>query len=277
MISLDTIIKQALDEDIGRGDITSGLLIKDDAVARANIIAKEDLVIAGNLTAGRVFEIIDKAINIRSFFKDGESVKSGAVIIALEGSLRTILAGERVALNFLQRLCGIATITDKFAKAVEEYGVKIIDTRKTTPNMRALEKEAVVAGGGHNHRMGLYDMILIKDNHVKYCGGVAEAVAAAKSNRPPDIKIEVETKSLDEVKEAVSAGADIIMFDNMSPDEVKEALEIVRGKALTEVSGGITLENVKEYAAAKPDFISIGALTHSAGAVDISLLIKEIA
>lgn len=274
MVSLDTIIKQALDEDIGLGDITSELLIKDDAVARANIIAKEDLVLAGTHIARRVFEIIDPAINIRPFFKDGEYVKSGAVIIKLEGLLRTILAGERVALNFLQHLSGIATFTQKFVKAVEEYGVKIIDTRKTTPNMRALEKEAVVAGGGNNHRMGLYDMILIKDNHVKHCGGVGKAVAAAKKNRPPGIKIEVETKNIDEVKEAVSTGADIIMFDNMTPEKVKEALEIVGGRSLTEVSGGITLDNVKEYAATGPGFISIGALTHSAGAVDISLLIE---
>jgi nicotinate-nucleotide pyrophosphorylase (carboxylating) len=271
---LDKIIKQALDEDIGKGDITSGLLIKDDADARANIIAKEDFVLAGTLTAKWVFEIIDPNIKSSLFFKDGEKINTGDIIISIEGRLRTILAGERVALNFLQRLCGIATITNRFAEAVKEYGVKIVDTRKTTPNLRLLEKEAVAAGGGHNHRMGLYDGILIKDNHVKHCGGVAKAVAAAKKNRPSDMKIEIETKNLDEVKEAVSAGADIIMFDNMPPEMVKEALNIVGKKALTEVSGGVTLENIKEYAKAEPDFISIGALTHSAGAVDISLLIE---
>jgi nicotinate-nucleotide pyrophosphorylase (carboxylating) len=272
---LDKIIRQALEEDLKQqGDITSILLIEEDAHAKANIIAKEDFVLAGTLPATRVFKILDPEIDINTILSNGDKVRNGDVIITLNGRLRSILAGERVALNFLQRLCGIATITNKFAAAAKGYGVKVTDTRKTTPILRFLEKEAVAAGGGYNHRMGLYDRILIKDNHIKHCRGVGRAVTAAKEKSLGRMDIEVETKNLDEVKEAVMAGADIIMFDNMPPKMVKNALEIVGKNALTEISGGVTLDNIRKYAATKPDYISIGALTHSAKAVDISLLIE---
>ncbi len=273
-LALDTVIKQALEEDIRQGDITSDILIDESADATAHISAKEDFILAGSLVAARVFEIIDPDIRIRTFFNDGDSVRSGDTIITLDGGLRNILAGERVALNFLARLCGIATMTRRYVEAVKGSGVKIYDTRKTTPNLRYMEKEAVIAGGGYNHRFGLYDGILIKDNHVKYCGGVAKAVFEAKKHRMNYVKIEVEVKSLAQVREAITAGADIIMLDNMPPDTVKEALAIVGGKAVTEVSGGVTMENVADYAKRSPDFISVGALTHSARAVDISLLIE---
>jgi nicotinate-nucleotide pyrophosphorylase (carboxylating) len=274
MIYLDKIIRQALEEDIRHGDITSQILIEDDAKAKANIIAKEDFVLAGTSVAARAFELYDMGLSVTLVLKNGSDVKNGDTVMTIEGRLRSILAAERVVLNFLQRLSAIATITKKFATVAKEYGVKVVDTRKTTPNLRFLEKEAVVAGGGFNHRMGLFDRILIKDNHLKYCGGVTKAVLTAKENNFEHIDIEIETRTLDEVSEAVSAGADIIMLDNMAPEMIKKALKIVNKKALTEISGGVSLNNFREYAATRPDFISIGALTHSAGAVDISLLIE---
>ncbi|MFC1855248.1 carboxylating nicotinate-nucleotide diphosphorylase [Thermodesulfobacteriota bacterium] len=276
MVYLDRIIRQALEEDLREGDVTSQLLIDADAITTANIIAKEDFIVAGVSIAKRVFEILDMNISINVILPDGSEAKTGEKVISLEGGLRSILAGERVALNFLQHLSAIATVTNKFAKIANKHGVNIVDTRKTTPNLRFLEKEAVVSGGGKNHRMGLYDRILIKDNHITYCdGSIARAVKKAKDGNTINVEIEVETKNLDEVKEAVKAGADIIMFDNMPVKMVKAAKKIVNKKALTEVSGGINLKNIEEYAKAKPDYISIGALTHSAGSVDITLLIED--
>ena len=274
MIYLDILIRRALEEDIRQGDITSLYLIDDEAQAKANIIAKEDFILSGSSATARVFELIDHTLSITQNLPDGATTNTGDNIMTVEGRLRSILAAERVALNFLQHLSAIATVTSKFVKIAKEYDVQIVDTRKTIPNLRFLEKEAVVAGGGFNHRMGLFDRILIKDNHVKYCGSVTKAVNIAKEKNMDGILVEVETKNLDEVQEAVETGADIIMFDNMSIPMIKEAIKLVDGRAKTEVSGGITLETIAEYAAARPDYVSVGALTHSAKAVDISLLIE---
>lgn len=279
MESLDHIIKMALSEDIGRGDITTLLLIEEDASAKANVIAKEDFVLAGVSVFRRTFEIVSAGSSKNNLAViqnkcDGASVKAGDVIISINGSLRTILSAERVALNFLQHLSAVATVTSRFVSIAKEFGVRVVDTRKTTPNLRMLEKYAVTVGGGDNHRIGLYDRILIKDNHIKHRASVYDAVTVAKSGAPQGMIVEVETKDLDEVRDAVRAGADIIMFDNMTPQMVKEAVGIVGNSAKTEVSGGITLANIRQYASMKPTFISVGALTHSACAVDISLLIE---
>ncbi|MBI4686929.1 MAG: carboxylating nicotinate-nucleotide diphosphorylase [Nitrospirae bacterium] len=271
---IDKILRSALKEDIGHGDITTSAVTPPNHKSKAVIIAKEDLMLAGIRFIERVFILTDPTINFRAHKKDGDIVKEGAAIAAISGSTRSLLTAERVALNLLQRLSGIATLTNKFVKEVKGLHVKIVDTRKTTPGLRIFEKYAVKAGGGHNHRFGLFDGVLIKDNHIVAVGGIKKAVALAKSNAHHMLKIEVEVKNLKEAKEALSAGADIIMFDNMTLGEMRKAVTITRklnASTIIEASGNVSLENAGDIAKTGVDMISIGALTHSARAVDISM------
>jgi len=271
MIDANELIEAALREDIGDGDITTSSIIRIPLKADAHLIAKESLILAGSDVFHQVYKKLDPEINFIKHFKEGDVISQGSVLGELSGKVETILKGERVALNFLQRLCGIATITHAFVKKVSSYPVKILDTRKTTPGWRALEKYAVKMGGGTNHRVGLFDEVLIKDNHINAAGGIGEAVRRVRAHIPDDVKIEVETSTLQEVKEAVDSGVSTIMLDNMSIEMMKEAVNMVRGKVLTEASGNISLHTVEEVARTGVNFISVGALTHSARAVDISL------
>jgi nicotinate-nucleotide pyrophosphorylase (carboxylating) len=273
-------VEQALAEDVGRGDITTRSTVRVSARGRGSFLAKQDLVLSGLEVADAVFGAFDVEMQIEAAAADGEALKAGKTFARVVGDAHILLTAERTALNFLQRLSGVATLTKKYVDAIEGTGAAIVDTRKTTPGLRMLEKYAVTCGGGRNHRMGLDDGVLIKDNHIALAGGVTEAVRRAKEAAGHLHKIEVETATLDQVKEAIRAGADIIMLDNMKPDQVREAAALVRASApderrpLTEASGGITLANVREYAEAGVDLISVGALTHSAPAVDISFKIK---
>ncbi|MBI5874779.1 MAG: carboxylating nicotinate-nucleotide diphosphorylase [Deltaproteobacteria bacterium] len=269
--SIQDIIETALAEDIGSGDITTMAVVDRNANGSAEIVAKEDIVVAGILIAEAVFKTIDAKIEFKALAEDGDNVRKGAAITAVSGRISAILTGERVALNFLQRLSGIATLTSRFVNNVKGFKVKILDTRKTTPGLRILEKYAVRMGGGFNHRFGLCDAVLIKDNHIAAIGSIAEAVFRAREHAPKDMLIEVEAKNLDEVKEALIAGTDVIMLDNMKPSLMKQAVKIIGKAALIEASGGVNLKNIREIAKTGVDFISVGALTHSAMAVDISL------
>lgn len=264
------IVRNALQEDVGSGDITSQLI---DVKKRGSgyFLAKEPLVLCGTDVAKLCFEELDSKIKIDFTAKDGNLVKKGEKFGTITGSLRNILTGERVALNFLQRLSGISTITKEFVKIVSRYGVKILDTRKTTPLLRDLEKYAVRVGGGFNHRFNLSDGILIKDNHIVAANGIANAVKLAKTKKTALVKIAVEVKNIKELKEALKSGVDHIMLDNMSEKEVAMAISIVNHAVTIEVSGGININNIENYAKLKPDFISLGCITHSARSVDISL------
>lgn len=273
---LDRLIDMALEEDLGPGDITTESIVPETLWARAEFIAREEGVVAGLPVAGRVFKRLDLETEFRAEVTEGSAVKAGAVLAVVAGRARTILTGERVALNFVRHLSGIATRTRRLVAAVEGLRAVVLDTRKTTPGLRALEKYAVRAGGGRNHRFGLFDGILIKDNHIRAAGGIKEAVARARARAPHTLKVEVEVQSLDEVEEALAAGADIIMLDNMPVAAMREAVRRIGGRALVEASGGITEENIREVAATGVDFISVGALTHSARALDISLEIVEV-
>jgi nicotinate-nucleotide pyrophosphorylase (carboxylating) len=273
-------VNAALDEDIGRGDLTSRSVVRFGQKGRGAFMAKQDLTLAGLEVADAAFTAFDPYIQIESAAADGEEIGEGKVFARVTGDAQVLLAAERVALNFLQRLSGIATLTRKYVAAVAGTQTKIVDTRKTTPGLRLLEKYAVTAGGGHNHRLGLDDGVLIKDNHLALGGGVGETVRRAREVVGHLHKIEVEVATLEQVKEALAAKADILLLDNMTPELVRQAVEIVHAhepnerRTLTEASGGITLTNVREYAEAGVDMISIGALTHSAPAVDISFKIK---
>lgn len=271
MFKNEKLIRLALEEDIGPGDITTDALIDKDRVARGVIFAKESLVLAGLQVVQEVFITLDPAMSFDTTFQDGDQVESGDEILTVRGKLRALLTGERTALNFLQRLSGIATLTRQYVSQVAGSSVQLTDTRKTLPGWRRLEKYAVKIGGAHNHRFGLYDGILIKDNHIVACGGISEAIAKVRSNQPHLLRIEVEVSDLNQVKEALENGVDVIMLDNMGTDEIREAVRLVGGKALVEISGGITLETLAEVANTGVDIISIGALTHSARAVDISM------
>ncbi len=274
------IVNRALDEDIGRGDITSRAVVRVGRKARGSFMAKQDLVLAGLEVADIAFTSFDPHLQIESMAGDGDMIAAGKVFARVVGDGQTLLAAERVALNFLQRLSGIATLTRKYVEAVAGTRARIVDTRKTTPGLRVLEKYAVTAGGGSNHRLGLDDGVLIKDNHLALSGGVAKAVLDARAACGHLHKIEVEVATLDQVRQALDAGADIILLDNMAPEMVREAVGIVETRepaerrTLLEASGGIDLSNVRAYAEAGVDLISIGALTHSAPAVDISFKIK---
>ena len=273
-------VNGALDEDIGRGDITSRAVVRSGIKARGSFMAKQDLILAGLEVADAAFTSFDPYLQIESMAGDVEEVKAGKVFARATGDAQTLLAAERVALNFLQRLSGIATVTRRYVDAISGTGARIVDTRKTTPGLRLLEKYAVTVGGGSNHRMGLDDGVLIKDNHLVMAGSVGEAVRRARESCGHLHKIEVEVATLDQVREALDARADILLLDNMSPEMVRESVDLVRSRepeerrTLTEASGGINLSNVRAYAEAGVDLISIGALTHSAPAVDISFKIK---
>ncbi len=269
--TVDLIIEAALQEDMPQGDITSEGLIPEDSRSRAIILAKEKGILAGLDVAARVFEKIDPEIEFKKEINDGQRFNTGDTLAILEGPSVSILKGERTALNFLQRMSGIATTTGRFVQAVKGTRAKILDTRKTTPGLRILEKYAVKMGGGQNHRQNLSDMVLIKDNHLKLVGGVAEAVKKAKDRVASGIKVEVEATCLDEVQEAFRSGADMVMLDNMTLDKMKEVVEWVKGRIPLEASGSITLEKIKEIAALGIDFISVGSLTHSYRSVDLSL------
>jgi len=271
---VDEIIINALKEDMPYGDVTTDAVIDIETNTRAEFLAKEDGVIAGLDIARRVFELLDDKILFMKLVKDGTFVKKGTVIAEIAGHTAAILKGERTALNILQRLSGIASITKEFCNKIEGTNVKIADTRKTTPGLRMLEKYAVKVGGGSNHRFSLSDGVLIKDNHIKAVGGIKEAVDEVRRNVPHTIKIEVETETLDEVKEALASGADIIMLDNMSINDMKKAVEMAKGKALIEASGNVSLQSVYDVALTGVDIISVGSITHSVKSLDISLKIK---
>jgi len=273
-MNIREIVARALAEDLGTGDVTTQALFRTHVPASGTIVAEEPegLVLAGLAVAVEVFAQVDPSLTCTPSFADGDRVPAGAAVLTVTGDGRSILKGERVALNFLQRLSGIATLTAKFCDAVKGFKTRIIDTRKTTPGLRALEKWAVTLGGGANHRYGLADGILIKDNHLALAGGdVARACRQARERAPHGLKIEVEVQSLDVVQAALDGGADIILLDNMKVPAIRKAVEMIKGRATIEVSGGVTLGNVREIAAAGPDLISVGALTHSAPAARFSM------
>jgi nicotinate-nucleotide pyrophosphorylase (carboxylating) len=272
--TLQDLIARALQEDLGPGDITSESTIPPDSVSTAVMLAKQDLVLAGIEVARAVFYYLDPGIQFTAFVKDGDEVNAGTEIVKLSGNTRALLAGERVALNLLQHLSGIATVTAQYVERLKGLKAEVLDTRKTLPGLRQLEKYAVRAAGGRNHRFGLYDGVLIKDNHIKASGGITKAVEGARKLAHHLLKIEVETKTLDEVREAVAAQADIIMLDNMPIDMMREAVRLVAGRALVEASGNITRESIRAVAETGVDIISSGSLTHSAPAADISMKIK---
>ncbi|MEW6553453.1 MAG: carboxylating nicotinate-nucleotide diphosphorylase [Actinomycetota bacterium] len=265
-------VQRALDEDLqSSGDITSRALISTDARGRGRIVMREEGVVAGLPLASMTFRLLDNRIGFHALVNDGERLPASSEIAVVEGQVVTILEGERTALNFLQRLSGIATLTSRFVAAVAPFATVILDTRKTTPGMRGLEKYAVRAGGGKNHRFGLYDAVLIKDNHIAAVGGTGKAVELARAAVTGGTPVEVEVQRLQDLEEAIQAGADVVMLDNMTVAEVKEAVLCSRGRVKLEASGGIDLENVAAYAGTGVDFISVGALTHSARALDIAL------
>jgi len=271
---IQKIIKAALAEDIGAGDITTQATVKPKKKGRAVAIAKETFVVAGLEVFEAAFQCLDPSVTVKKKVADGSRVTKGEVLATVEGRLAAILQAERTALNFLQRMCGIATLTAAYVDAVSGTKTKIYDTRKTVPGLRVLDKMAVRMGCGANHRMGLFDAVLIKDNHIAAAGGIAAAVAAQRKHLKKPARIEVETGNLREVREALACGADIIMLDNMTVNAMKKAVALVAGRALTEASGNVTLKRVAEIAATGVDMISVGELTHSVRAADISLKIK---
>ncbi len=268
---IDKIIDSALEEDLGPGDITTEALVDLSVKGEARLIAKEEIILAGIEVFSRVFSRLDPEIVVETKYRDGEAVSNGEDIGIVKGSMRGILSGERTALNFLQRLSGIATLTRKYVERTDSSKVRVIDTRKTTPGLRILEKYAVRRGGGFNHRFGLFDGILIKDNHIAVAGSIAKALARIKGRVPHTLRIEVEVEDIRGVEEAIGSGADAILLDNMSLKEMREAVSIAGGRVLVEASGGITLESIEEVSKTGIDLISVGAITHSARSVDISL------
>jgi len=271
---VDELVRVALAEDIGSGDKTTSLLVDPECRGHARVIAKEMLVIAGFLPFMKVFQILSSKIEFVFFEKEGSVVREGDTVAELKGPYSVLLTGERTALNFLQRLCGIATNTYHYVEKIKLFGTVLFDTRKTTPGWRALEKEAVRLGGGTNHRMGLFDAVLIKDNHIAACGGIRPAVKRVKEVKSPRLTIEVEVKNMEEFREALDAGPDMIMLDNMSIEEIKQAVKTAGGKVPLEASGNITLESIEKVAATGVNYISAGAVTHSSRAVDMSMIIE---
>ena len=268
------IIETALAEDIGTGDITTGAIVGSELAGKAQAWAKDDFVVAGIDIFKEVFFCLDDRTQFQLRASDGELVKKGDVVAEISGRLFYILQAERVALNIFQRMCGIATLTRKYVEAVRGTKAKILDTRKTMPGLRVIDKMAVSIGGGFNHRMGLYDGVMIKDNHIAAAGNITAAVEAQRKRLAHTLKIEVETKNLSEVQEALDCGVEIIMLDNMALEEMKKAVELIAGRALVEASGNVNLQRVGAIAATGVDYISVGELTHSVRAADISLLIK---
>lgn len=273
--SVKELVKAALKEDINTGDLTTDNLIPDNINVTANLKVKANGIIAGFSVAEVVFKLLDPDIIWEPLMDDGDKVESGKIIANFNGSYKAILKGERTALNFLQRISGIATQTNKYVKALNGLKTIILDTRKTVPGHRILDKYAVKMGGGTNHRFGLFDLVMIKDNHIKIAGGISNAVIEIKAKIENTIKIEVETSMLEEVEEAINTDVDIIMLDNMSIDQMKKAVKLIDGKVLTEASGNVTLESVRKIAETGVDFISVGELTHSVKALDIGLYIID--
>lgn len=278
---LDRIVKAALEEDLGSGDITSRLTLSPRSVSEGIISAREEGVLAGIPAAERVFLHVDPRVVLTAMVEEGASFRSGEILAVVAGPTAAILSGERVALNLLQRLCGIATLTARYVQEVAGTGVTLLDTRKTTPGLREMEKYAVRMGGGANHRMGLYDAVLIKENHIQAAGGISEAmerVTAGLTGDEPRYLVTIEAATLQQVREAVDAGADRVLLDNMTVEQMREAVALVRERAEDaveiEASGGITLRTIREVAGSGVDFISVGALTHSVRAIDISLLLR---
>ena len=270
-IQADKLIRMALEEDVSSEDVTTCAVIESDRQARADLLCKQNGIIAGLSVFERVFQILDPEAKVEFRCEDGDTVSKGQLLAVVSGNAHAILTGERTALNYLQRMSGIATYTNQVVSLLEGSSIRLLDTRKTTPNMRIFEKYAVRVGGGYNHRYNLSDGVLLKDNHINAAGGVAEAVKAAQEYAPFVRKIEVETETLEMVSEAVEAGADIIMLDNMTPEDMKKAVEITAGKAKTECSGNVTRENIENLKKIGVDYISCGALTHSAPILDVSL------
>ena len=273
---VEQLIRSALEEDIGLGDITTLSTVTPEARGKGLFRAKRDAVVAGLVLIEKIFAVLDSRVEVRCLCRDGDSVARGAVVAEAEGPARALLMGERTALNFLQRLSGTATLTRRYVDAIKDFPCKLIDTRKTTPGFRMLEKYAVRMGGGTNHRFGLYDAALVKDNHIAAAGSIGGAVKLIRAQAPFMAKIEVECETLEEVGEALAAGADVIMLDNMNPKQMAEAVRLVNKRAWIEASGGITTENLREVAATGVDFISVGALTHSAPAVDFNMKIAAV-
>jgi len=276
VMSIKMLIEQCLAEDMGSGDITTNSIVQEGASTLGIIHTKERGIVAGIAVAELVFRLLSPNISFTARVKDGESVIAGTVLAEVKGDAKAVLTGERVALNFLQRMSGIATRTSLLVDKIKEYPVRVVDTRKTTPGLRLLEKYAVLAGGGYNHRFGLYDAVMIKDNHIKVAGGIAEAIAVTRKKVSHMVKIEVEVEDLAGVGEALQGKADIIMLDNMNIETMKQAVAMIDGRALVEASGGIDEQSIVEIAKTGVDIISVGALTHSVKALDISLDIGEI-
>jgi len=268
---LDRIIDNALREDMPEGDITSENVVSQDSTSKAVITGKEEGILAGIEVAEKVFKKIDPEIRIKKYFRDGQGIKKGEKLAVLQGSSISLLKGERTALNFLQRMSGIATLTRRFVNGLRGSSTKLLDTRKTTPGLRILEKYAVKTGGGENHRFSLSDMVMLKDNHLRLVGDIRTAVERARANIRPGIKIEVETSNLKEVKEAINSGADMVMLDNMSLNKMREVVEWVNGRVPLEVSGKVDLDNIKDIALLGVDYVSVGSLTHSFKSLDISM------
>lgn len=274
-LTICKIIERALEEDLGSGDLTTEHTVSLDASGSAVIIAKDSGIIAGLAVAGAVFQTLDNELCCSHLCEDGAAVTEGVMLMRIEGRLRPILSAERTALNFLQHLSGIATQTAAWVKELEGFPARLVDTRKTTPGLRLLEKYAVRAGGGHNHRLALDSGILVKENHIRAAGGINAAVEKVRLRAPFTLRIEVEVTNLAELKEALAAGAEIIMLDNMNIEMMREAVALTAGKALLEASGNVTLSRLKEIAATGVDYISAGALTHSSRALDLSLLVER--
>lgn len=272
---IDELIKKAITEDINYIDVSSAYLFGDDDRTEAYFVSKADGVLCGIEVALRVFSLLDNTLEYKLYKHDGDEIKAGDLIAEFSGKTLKLLEGERTALNLLQHMSGVASMTNAAVKAIEGTGSTIADTRKTLPSLRAIQKYAVTCGGGHNHRYNLSDAAMLKDNHIDAGGGITKTVKALREKIGHTVKIEVETRTLDEVKEAVEAGADIIMLDNMSLETMKEAVEIIDGRALTEASGNVTLENIRTVAQAGVNIISMGAITHSVKAFDISMRIKK--
>lgn len=274
-IGLDDLIIKALSEDIGTGDITTVSCIPEDAQSQGTFKAKQDGIFCGMFVLERVFALVDSAVSVTPLVNDGDEVHNGQAIARISGPSRSILSGERVALNLVQHMSGIATAARNAVNAVRGTKAKIVDTRKMTPGLRVLEKYSVKAGGAGNHRFNLSDGVLIKDNHIAAAGGISRAVEAVRRNAPHTLRVEIEAETLDEVRECLEAGADIIMLDNMSVEDMRRAVELIGGRALTEASGNMGERDLFEVASTGVDYISIGALTHSVTALDISLKFKD--
>ena len=270
-IRADELIRSALAEDVTNEDVSTACILRERTEGQADLLCKQDGVIAGLPVFARVFAILDEKTEVTFFAKDGDQVKKGQKLAQVRGDMRAILTGERTALNYLQRMSGIATYTANVVRLLEGSSLRLVDTRKTTPNMRIFEKYAVRIGGGGNHRYNLSDAILLKDNHIGAAGGVKQAVAKAKAYAPFTMKIEVETETLEMVKDAVEAGADIIMLDNMTHEQMKQAVALIAGRAVVEISGNVTAENIEKLKDIGADIVSSGALTHSAPILDVSL------